>query len=190
MKRTLPISMVALLITLLLTACSTASGEPPEHYQERASTALMEARGDAEQLEEALAIYAEGLEEHPDNPELRNGRAQLLVNLGRYEAAKQDLDVLYEGELHKEGMLLRCMLNERLEGATDDALACYEEVENAYAGEASDPPDANHILAARLSGSPQAEALLQEWQASEKADPMLGETLKMEREGLIQQFLP
>ncbi|MCH4564594.1 tetratricopeptide repeat protein [Halomonas sp. M4R5S39] len=186
MKKILFISIAA----LLLTACSPVNGEPPAHYLERAGAALVEARGDTQQLEEVLTIYEEGLERHPNDPALLNSRAQLLASLGRYEEAKDDLDELQEGELHKEGMLLRCMVHERLEGATAEALACYEEVENAYASEASAPPDANHILAARLAESPEAEALLLEWQASENADPMLGEMLKMEREEMIRQFLP
>lgn len=181
-------------VTLLLAACSPASGEPPAHYLERAGAALMEASGDTQRLENALGIYDEGLERHPDNTELRGHRASLLAGLGRYEEAKRDLDELHEGGLHKEGMLLRCMVHERLEGATDEALACYAKVEAAYvmAGEPVDHPDANHILAARLAGSPEAEALLLEWQASEEAgqNPMLAEMLEMGREALIRVFLP
>ncbi|RCV90042.1 tetratricopeptide repeat protein [Billgrantia montanilacus] len=194
MKKILFISMATLLTALLLTACSPASGEPPAHYLERASAALMEAMGDTQQLENVLAIYDEGLERHPDNVELINSRASLLASLGRYEEAKRDLDELHEGELHKEGMLLRCMLQERLEGATDDALACYAEVEAAYvmAGEPDDHPNANHILAARLAGSPEADALLLEWQNSDDPmkNPMQREILEMEREELIRQLLP
>nr|WP_255762573.1 tetratricopeptide repeat protein [Halomonas alkalisoli] len=150
--------------------------------------------GDTQQLENVLAIYDEGLERHPDNAELLNSRAQLLASLGRYEEAKRDLDELHEGELHKEGMLLRCMLQERLEGATDDALACYAEVEAAYvmAGEPDDHPNANHILAARLAETSEAADLLEEWQASD--DPMknlmVEEMLEMERGELIQMLLP
>jgi tetratricopeptide (TPR) repeat protein len=171
-NKTLLISMATLLTSLLLTACSPASGEPPAHYLERTGTALMEAMGDTEQLENVLAIYDEGLERHPDNSELLNSRAQLLASLGRYEEAKRDLDELHEEGLHKEGMLLGCMLHERLEGAMDDALACYAEVEAAYvmASKPDDHPNANHILAARLAGSPEADALLLEWQDSD--DPM------------------
>lgn len=178
--------------TLLLAACSPVNGEPPAHYQERAGAALVEARGDTQQLEEVLTIYAEGLEQHPNDPALLNSRAQLLASLGRYEEAKDDLDELQEGELHKEGMLLRCMVHERLEGATAEALACYEEVENAYASEAGDHPDANHILAARLAESPEAEALLREWRESDDPmkDPLLEEVLELERQALIRQFLP
>ncbi|QOR37635.1 tetratricopeptide repeat protein [Billgrantia diversa] len=179
---------------LLLAACSTASGEPPAHYLERAGAALMEASGDTQRLENALAIYDEGLELHPDNTELRSNRASLLTSLGRYEEAKLDLDELHEGGLHKEGMLLRCMLHERLEGTTDDALPCYAGAEAAFAtaSETSDQPNANQILAARLAGSPEAEVLLLEWQASEApvVDPIVGELLEMEREELIRQFLP
>jgi tetratricopeptide (TPR) repeat protein len=181
-------------VTLLLTACSPASGEPPAHYLERAGAALMEASGDTQRLENALAIYDEGLEHYPDNTELRSHRANLLAGLGRYEEAKRDLDELHEGGLHRGGMLLRCMVHERLEGATDDALACYAEVEAAYvmAGEPDDRPKANHILAARLAGSPEAEALLLAWQASDTPveDPILAEILEMEREELIRKLLP
>ncbi|MBH8579726.1 tetratricopeptide repeat protein [Bisbaumannia pacifica] len=145
-----------------------------------------------QQLEEVLTIYAEGLEQHPNDPALLSNRAQLLASLGRYEEAKSDLDVLQEGELHVEGMLLRCMVHERLEEATAETLACYEEVENAYASDASDHPDANHILAARLAESPEVEALLREWRESD--DPMknlmLEEMLEMNREELIRQLLP
>nr|WP_267955379.1 tetratricopeptide repeat protein [Halomonas ethanolica] len=154
----------------------------------------MEAQGDAEQLEAALAIYDEGLERHPDDTELRSSRANLLAGMGRYEEAKRDLDVLHETGLHKEGMLLRCMVLERLDGASDDALACYAEVEAAYvtAGESNPQPDANHLLAARLADSPEFEVLLLEWQSSGSAaqEPMLAEMLEMEREELIRQLLP
>ena len=75
-------------------------------------------------------------------------------------------------------------------GATDDALACHAEVEAAYvmAGKPGDHPNANHILATRLAGSPEAEALLREWQVSGGAmqEPML----EMEREKLIRKLLP
>ncbi|MCE8016623.1 hypothetical protein HOP62_11135 [Halomonas sp. MCCC 1A17488] len=183
-----------LFATLLLAGGSPASGEPPAHYLERAGAVLMEAGGDTQHYEKALAIYDEGLARHPDHTELRTNRVSLLASLGRYEAASRDLDALDEEGLHKEGMLLRCMLHERLEGATDDAVACYAKVEAAYvmAGEPTDTPNANHILAARLAGSPEAEALLLEWQASEEAgqNPMSGEMLEMEREALIRVFLP
>ncbi|MGR4069782.1 tetratricopeptide repeat protein [Billgrantia sp. C5P2] len=180
----------ASITTLLLIACSPASGEPPAHYLERAGVALMEALGDPQQLENVLAIYDDGLELHPDDAELRYGRAQLLTSLGQYEEAKQDLDELHEGGLHKEGMLLRCMVHERLAGAAEDALACYAGAEAAFAtaSEASGQPDANHILAAHLAESPEADALLLEWPDSENS--MLKEILEMEREDLIRQFLP
>lgn len=101
----------------------------------------MESSGDTQRLENALAIYDEGLERYPDNTELRSNRANLLAGLGRDEEAKRDLDELHEGGLHKGEMLLRRMVHERLEGATDDALACYAEVEAAYvmAGEPDAP---------------------------------------------------
>ncbi|MFQ3786476.1 tetratricopeptide repeat protein [Halomonas sp. A29] len=194
MKKILLVSIAALLASLLLNACSPASGEPPAHYLERAGAALMEAKGDPQQLESALEIYDEGLERHPDDAELRYGRAQLLTSLRQYEKAKRDLDELHAGGLHKEGMLLRCMVQERLEGATENALTCYAGAEAAFAttSEAGDHLSANHILAARLAESPEAEALLLEWQASDDPmqDPMLGEMLEMEREELIRQFLP
>ncbi|MFW3613464.1 tetratricopeptide repeat protein [Billgrantia antri] len=182
------------LVVLLLATGPAVSDEPPEHYQERASAVAIEAMGDTRQLENALAIYNEGLERHPDDPELRSSRANLLASMGRYEQAKRDLDALHENGLHKEGMLLRCMLLERMEGTTDNAMACYAEVEAAYVmtGETGSQPSANHILAARLAGSPEAEALLQEWQVDEEGgqDPIVGEMLKMEREELIRKFLP
>jgi tetratricopeptide (TPR) repeat protein len=185
---------LALLTALLLAACSPASGEPPAYYQERAGAAVMEAQGDAEQLEAALAIYDEGLERHPEDTELRNSRANLLAGMGRYEEAKRDLDVLHEKGLHKEGLLLRCMLLERLAGVTDDTMACYAEVEAAYvtADELDAQPDANHMLAARLADSPEFEVLLLEWQSSGNAaqEPMLAEMLEMEREQLVRQLLP
>ncbi|NIC36662.1 tetratricopeptide repeat protein [Halomonas desiderata] len=185
---------LALLTALLLAACSPASGEPPAYYQERAGAAVMEAQGDVEQLEAALAIYDEGLERHPEDTELRSSRANLLAGMGRYDEAKRDLDVLHEKGLHKEGLLLRCILLERMEGATDDALACYAEVEAAYvtADELDPQPDANHMLAARLADSPEFEVLLLEWQSSGNAaqEPMLAEMLEMEREQLVRQLLP
>ena len=185
------ISLTALLLAARLPA---SGGEPPAYYQERASAAVMEAQGDAEQLEAALAIYDEGLERHHDDTELRSSRANLLAGMGRYEEAKRDLDVLHEKGLHKEGLLLRCMVLERLEGTTDDTMACYAEVEAAYvmASEPDSQPDANHLLAARLAGSPEAESLLLEWQASGNAaqEPMLAEILEMEREQLVRQLLP
>lgn len=188
MKSTLLITIVA----LLLTACSPAQGEPAEHYLERANAALIEAHGDAKQLEEVLRIYDEGLEWHPTDTDLLNSRAQLNANLGHYAAAKADLDILKAGELHKEGRLMRCMLQERLDGATDDALACYSEVESDYASEIADHPDANHILAAKLAKSPEAAFLLEEWQASDDPmkNPMVEEMLGMEREELLQMLLP
>ncbi|WP_104204599.1 hypothetical protein [Billgrantia saliphila] len=188
MKKILLVAMIA----MLLTACSSAKGEPPAHYLERANAALIEARGDANQLEDVLTIYDEGLEQHPNDTDLLTSRAQLNASLGHYAAAKADLDVLKEGELHKEGRLMRCMLQERLEGATTETLACYAEVESDYASEISALPDANHVLAARLAESPEAVPLLEEWQASD--DPMknsmVEEILEMEREELIQMLLP
>ncbi|PAU76053.1 hypothetical protein [Halomonas salipaludis] len=132
-------SLLIALATLLLTACSPAQGESAEHYQERANAALIKAHGDANQLEDVLRIYDEGLEKHPTDTDLLNSRAQLNASLGHYAAAKADLDILKEGELHKEGRLMRCMLQERLEGATDDALACYSEVQSDYASEITAP---------------------------------------------------
>ncbi|WP_146218660.1 hypothetical protein [Halomonas sp. LBP4] len=75
MKKILLISIAA----LLLTACSPVNGEPPAHYLERAGAALVEARGDTQQLEEVLTIYEEGQEQHPNDPALPNSRAQLLA---------------------------------------------------------------------------------------------------------------
>lgn len=180
------------MLAMLLTACSSAKGEPPAHYQERANAALIEARGDTNQLENVLAIYNEGLEQHPNDTDLLTSRAQLNASLGHYAAAKADLDVLKEGELHKEGRLMRCMLQERMEGATTETPACYADVEHDYASESGDYPDANHVLAARLSESPEAAHLLEAWQASD--DPMknamVEELLVMEREEQIQMLLP
>lgn len=188
MKKILLITTIA----MLLTACSSAKGEPPTHFLERANAALIEARSDANQLKDVLTIYDEGLEQHPNDTDLLNSRAQLNASLGHYDAAKADLDVLKEGELHKEGRLMRCMLQERLEGATTEALVCYAEVESDYASEIDDHPDANHVLAARLAESPTAAHLLEEWQASD--DPMknqmVEEMLEMEREELIRVLLP
>ena len=188
MKKTLLVTLIA----MLLTACSSAKGELPTHFLERANAALIEARGDTNQLKDVLAIYDEGLEQHPNDADLLTSRAQLNASLGHYEAAKADLDVLKEGELHKEGRLMHCMLQERLEGATDEALACYAEVESDYASDISDHPDANHVLAARLAESLEAATLLEAWQASD--DPMkhsmVEEMLVMEREELIQVLLP
>ena len=188
MKKILLITMIA----MLLTACSSAKGEPPAHYLERANAALVEARGDPSQLKEVLAIYDEGLEQHPNDTDLLISRAQLNAGLGHYEAAKADLDVLKEGELHKEGRLMRCMLQERLHGVTTETLACYAEVESGYASESSDHPDANHVLAARLAESPAAAHLLEQWQASD--DPMKNSMVEvmlvMEREELIRVLLP
>lgn len=188
MKKILLVAM----IVMLLTACSSAKGEPPAHYLERANAALIEARGDTSQLEDVLTIYDEGIERHPNDTDLLAGRAQLNASLGHYEAAKADLDILKEGELHKEGKLMRCMLQERMVGSTAEALACYADVERGYASEIGDHPDANHVLAARLAESPEAAPLLEEWQASD--DPMkssvVEEMLVMEREELIQMLLP
>ncbi|MDQ7729289.1 tetratricopeptide repeat protein [Halomonas sp. SpR8] len=188
MKKALLITM----ITLSLMACSLANGEAPAEYLERASTALTDARGDKRQLEDVLMVYKEGLEQHPNNSELLSSRAQLLTSLGRYEEAKLDLDELHTGELNKEEMLLRCMLIERLDGVTDEARACYGEVESAYAREANNQPDANYILAAHLAESPQSDSLLLEWQTSNDPmkDSVLDGMLELERDVLIQQFLP
>ncbi|MCC5883811.1 MAG: tetratricopeptide repeat protein [Halomonas sp.] len=171
-----------------------ANGEPPAHYLERADAAVMEAPGDEQQLTNALAILDQGLERHPDDTKLRSRRANLLTTLGRYEEARQDLDTLHDNTLNKEGMLLRCMVYERLEGDTEKVLGCYAGAEVAFVTNdtLSDQPDANHILAARLAESPEAEALLLEWQASNGAgqEPMLGAIMEMDREKLIRQFLP
>ena len=188
MKKILLVTMIA----MLLTACSSAKGESPAHYLERANAALIEARGDANQLKDVLTIYDEGLEQHLNDTDLLNSRAQLNASLGHYDAARADLDVLKEGELHKEGRLMRCMLHERLEGATTEALVCYAEVESDYASEINAHPDANHVLAARLAESRTVAPLLEEWQASD--DPMkisiVEEMLEMERGELIRMLLP
>lgn len=188
MKKILFVTMIG----MLLTACSPAKGEPPAHYLERANAALIEARGDANQLKDVLTIYDEGLERHPNDTDLLNSRAQLNASLGHYEAAKADLDALKERELHKEGRLMRCMLQERLEGATAEAMACYAEVERDYASKISDHPDANHVLAARLAESSEAASLVEEWQASDDPmkNPMVEDMLEMGRGELIRMLLP
>jgi len=185
-------ALLTTIATLLLISCSLANGESPAEYLERASTALIDSRGDKRQREDVLMVYKEGLEQHPNHPELLNSRAQLLVSLGQYEEAKSDLEALYSASLNKEGMLLRCMLIERLEGVTGEARACYAEVENAYGRETDSQPNANYVLAAHLAESPRSDALLLEWQASDDPmkDPMLSEMLELDRDSLIQQFLP
>ena len=157
MKKTLLVPCTS----LLLVDCSSAQGEPAAHYLERANAALIDAHGDAKQLEEVLAIYHEGLEQHPNDTDLLNNRAQVNASLGHHAAAKADLDVLNERGLHKEGRLMRCMLQERLAGATADALICYADLESDYANEIGDNPKANHVLAARLAATSEAIDLLE-----------------------------
>lgn len=189
-------ALLILLTLLLASACSEVSGQPPEHYLDRAETTLIEARGDSDQIAKVLEIYEEGLEKYPNDPELLRGHAQTSVTFGQYEDAKNDMDTLYEtGNIHNEGRLFRCMLHERLNGAIEKTLACYEATMNAFAtaSEARETPDANHVLAAYLARSPEAEDLLKKWKASDDPmkNPMLEAIFKdLDRQELIEQFLP
>ncbi|NLO80055.1 MAG: tetratricopeptide repeat protein [Xanthomonadaceae bacterium] len=66
-------------------------------YPEQAARSYLLEAGllrEHERLEEAAALYSEALSAHPEDPDLRYGRALTYVLLGQIEAAEEDLRLL------------------------------------------------------------------------------------------------
>ncbi len=142
----------------------------------------------------AITILTEGISAHPESKSLLQRRADLYMAIHDYDNALTDLNRADDiGPLTPIFGLTRCMLEERIEGYAGRAERCYDQVAREFEKEDDNrcPPDVNHVIAALMAQSHNADYLKNSYlKSTNKTDPMYDLVKNFDRGVYIKQILP
>ncbi len=187
--------LLGLGVTLGVSAAPVKDGAQTLYEQARE---LSHPRHMGAQSTEALNLLAKALEQDPQHVPSLNYRANLLIELDRFEEAVVDLQRLVEVTKLADAELTLCMVRDYLDGNTSIPVNCYLNAARRFSEKSEGAPQLNYgyLLSLKMAGAPEFESALEAALTEQGRDEKIWgpglvnlEVLQEDRDELLLEFL-